>query len=93
MSGSEQDPPVVTFKTGAELLMRREIVKSITARGVRYIAETHKEWPFGPGRKHAYGQVSNAKVMDTGPFLEFFRKHPPSGRGPAKKPGETGGAP
>ncbi|WP_030185920.1 hypothetical protein [Streptomyces capuensis] len=85
-------PPFVTFKTGAELLISEGIVSSITPDGIRYIARQQPEdWPFGDGRRHAYGMVGNARVMETGPFLSYFRKHPPTGRGPAKKPRERRG--
>jgi hypothetical protein len=86
-------PPYVTFKTGAELLIAEGIVSSITSDGIRYIARKQPEgWPFGEGRRHAYGMVGNARVMETGPFLAYFRKHPPRGRGPAKKSRTDGGA-
>lgn len=80
-------PPFVTFKTGAELLISQGISASITADGVRYIArQADIDWPFGEGKPHAYGMVGNARVMATGPFLAYFRKYPPKGRGPAKAP-------
>ena len=85
-------PPFVTFKTGAELLIAEGISTSITADGVRYIArQTDVDWPFGEGRAHSYGMIGNARIMATGPFLAYFRKHPPRGRGPAKTPRPSGG--
>lgn len=85
-------PPYVTFKTGAELLVSEGIVSSITPDGLRYIARKQPEdWPFGEGRRHAYGMVGNAQVMETGPFLSYFRKHPPRGRGPDKEPRKSPG--
>jgi hypothetical protein len=79
-------PPFVTFKSGAELLVSEGIVSDITADGVRYIARKREDWPFGEGKQYPYESAGNARVMETGPFLRYFRKRPPSGRGPAKKP-------
>jgi hypothetical protein len=69
-----QLPPVVTFSSGAELLVELEIIKSITREGVRHIANTHPHWPFGPGRPFPYWHLANALVMETEPFLRFFRE-------------------
>lgn len=66
-------PPAVTFKSGAELLMQLGIVDRISHQGVRYIAESD-DWPFGEDREHPYWTVANATVMETEPFLEYFRK-------------------
>ncbi|WP_055694241.1 hypothetical protein [Streptomyces prasinopilosus] len=66
----------MTFGTGAELLVRLGIVKSITREGVRHIATSEryeKHWPFGPGKDHPYGEAAGALLMATEPFLEFFR--------------------
>lgn len=80
-------PETVTFESGAELLVRLNIVSSITGDGIRYIARTHKSiWPFGEGRPYAYGKASNARTMATKPFLKYFRQHTPNGRGPDKQP-------
>lgn len=69
-------PPVVTFQSGAQLLMDLGIVNHITHQGIRHIAATHPDWRFGEGRPHPYWQVANATVMETSPFLAFFREHP-----------------
>lgn len=69
-----QLPPAVTFKSGAQLLIELGIVDHITHQGVRHIAETHPDWPFGPGRKYRYWKLSNATVMATAPFVDFFMK-------------------
>lgn len=85
-------PSFVTFATGAELLVSEGVVSSITADGVRYIArQSNKEWPFGEGKPYPYEKAGNARAMATGPFLAYFRKHPPKGRGPAKAPRASGG--
>ena len=87
MTNEDRDlPPAVTFQSGAELLVEQQIVDSITHQGIRYIADNHKDWPFGPGREHSYWTIANATVMATGPFLQFFRDHPDVGRGPYGKP-------
>lgn len=79
-------PPVVTFATGAELLVSEGLVESITVEGLRYIAKNAEDWPFGDGRQHPYGSIGNAKTMATKPFLEYFRSGPPrGGRGRRKK--------
>jgi hypothetical protein len=75
----------VTFTSGAQLLVDEGIVDSITGDGLRYIARTRKNWPFGEGRRYPYGQLGNAKTMPRKQFLAYFRKNPPIGRGPAQK--------
>jgi hypothetical protein len=84
MSG--QKPPFVTFTTGAQLLIDEGLVQSITPDGLRYIARTAKDWPFGDGAgKHPYVQVGNARTMSTDVFLAYFKAGPPrGGRGPNK---------
>jgi hypothetical protein len=67
-------PPAVTFQSGAALLVELGIVDRITHQGVRHIAENDPDWPFGEGRAHPYWALANATVMETKPFLEFFRK-------------------
>ena len=69
-------PPVVTFQSGAVLLMEIGIVDHITHQGIRHIAANHPAWCFGNGRRHPYWQVANATVMETKPFLDFFVEHP-----------------
>ncbi len=79
-------PPMVTFRTGAELLVQLGIVESMTREGVRKIANTDPEWPFGPGRPHDYQKIANAQAMATGPFLDFFQARQVKGRGPDRQP-------
>ena len=81
-----QMPPFVTFTTGAQLLIDEGLVESITPDGLRYIARTAKDWPFGdePGQQ-PYVKVGNARTMETGRFLEYFKAGPArGGRGPNK---------
>lgn len=73
MTTDQQLPPAVTFKSGADLLIELGIVDHITHQGIRHIAKTHPEWPFGPDREHPYWDIANAQAMDTTPFLTFFR--------------------
>ncbi|MBZ6211659.1 hypothetical protein KVH31_34755 [Streptomyces olivaceus] len=75
-TGETRLPPAVTFGTGAELLVHLKIVDRITREGVRHIATSdryEKHWPFGPGKRHPYGEAAGALLMATGPFLDFFR--------------------
>ena len=85
MTSGNPLPPVVTFTTGAALLMELGLVETITSEGLRYIAKTDEDWPFGEGRKHQYGKVGNAKTMETQAFLGYFRTGPPRG-GRGRKP-------
>ena len=82
----EAVPPVVTFATGAELLVRLGLAKNMTREGVRRISK-QPDWPFGEDRPYPYWPLANAEVMETEPFLKFFREHPIVGRGPDKEPG------
>lgn len=79
-------PPAVTFTSGAELLTRLGIVDSITREGIRYIADHHEAWPFGPDKPFPYGKAGKAVLMATDPFLDFFRTV-------YQQPHRTGGAP
>lgn len=81
----EQLPEWVTFETGAKLLCDLEIYPDATGDTIRYVARTRGNWPFGDGRL-PYGKVSNARTMDAKVFVAYFRKNPPTGRGPDRKP-------
>jgi hypothetical protein len=85
-----QIPPVVTFSTGAKLLVRLGMAVSMSREGVRRIS-THPDWPFGLDRAYPYWDLANADAMETEPFLQFFRDHPITGRGPDKAPRTSGG--
>lgn len=74
VTGDPPVPPAVTFKSGAQLLIDMGIVDAITHQGIRHIAENADDWPFGEGRDHQYWKVANATVMETEPFLEYFRR-------------------
>lgn len=78
MSAPEETrlPPAVTFTSGAELLVKLGIVRSITREGVRHVATSDTyatTWPFGPDKPHPYGKAGRALLMATEPFLDFFR--------------------
>ncbi|MGS2592157.1 hypothetical protein [Streptomyces hebeiensis] len=81
-------PPFVTFRTGAELLVKLGLADSITADGLRYIARNAEDWPFGDGPKQMpYVMAGKTRTMETGVFLAQFQNRPrPGGRG--RKPTE-----
>lgn len=84
---TRNDITFVTFTTGAQLLIDEGLVESITPDGLRYIARSAHDWPFGdePGQ-HPYVMVGNARTMETGVFLAYFKEGPPrGGRGPNKQ--------
>lgn len=71
---SEEDQtPLVTFTSGASLLVKLGIVARMGREGVRFIAKTDPDWPFGDGRPYAYQTVGQTLAMAREPFLEFFR--------------------
>jgi predicted GIY-YIG superfamily endonuclease len=78
-------PAVVTFTSGAALLEQLGLVTSITREGVRFISKKERDWPFGPGKPHAYGKAGSAVTMDTQVFLDYFRSGPRRG-GTGRKP-------
>lgn len=79
-------PAFVTFATGAQLLVDEGLVESITPDGLRYIARTAKDWPFGDADgRHPYVQIGNARTMETGVFLAYFKAGPPRGGRGANK--------
>jgi hypothetical protein len=80
-------PPMVTFTTGAELLVELGLVPNMTREGLRKISKTDPKWPFRP---NDYVKIGNAQAMPTGPFLKFFEQRTTRGRGPAKPKPEEG---
>ena len=79
-------PAVVTFTSGAALLVDLGMADTMTREGIRKIAKIDPNWPFGEGRPFPYGRVSNAQTMDSGPFLDFFRGRETKKRGPDRQP-------
>ncbi|MBP5918753.1 hypothetical protein F3K34_44010 [Streptomyces sp. LBUM 1486] len=87
-SAGDKLPPFVTFTSGASLLVDKGVVESITPDGLRYIARTADDWPFGneDGRL-PYVMAGRTRTMETGKFLSYFRQGPPrGGRGLKPKP-------
>lgn len=81
---TRNEPPFVTFTTGAQLLIDKGLVESITPDGLRYIARTAKDWPFGDkASQRPYVKVGNARTMETKAFIRYFASGPTrGGRGP-----------
>ena len=73
-----QYPPEVTFAAGAQLLVQLDIDPNATADYIRHISRSRDDWPFGDDGRHPYGQIANARTMDTEVFLKYFREHPPN---------------
>jgi hypothetical protein len=70
----------VTFVSGAALLSDLGIVDNITPDGVRYIARTAPEWPFGDQQGQVpYLVVGTIRTMDKEIFLTFFKDGPKRG--------------
>lgn len=81
------NPLFVTFTTGAELLVRLGIDSEATAQGLRHMARNADDWPFGDGEGQLpYMEAGQARTMETGKFLAYFREHPRTGRGRDKAP-------
>jgi hypothetical protein len=73
-------PPFVTFTTGAALLVEQGLVQSITPDGLRYIARTAEDWPFGDkDGQSPYVMAGRTRTMETGTFLAYFRQGPARG--------------
>lgn len=87
-AGSSTLPTVVTFTSGAELLVARGIAPRMTNEGVR-AASRRNDWPFGEGRPHAYWRLGNIQAMATGPFLNYFSERTLDPRSPRPMPKQT----
>ena len=82
-------PTFVTFTTGAELLIRLELVDSITPDGLRYMARHRPGWKFGDKEGQTpYVYAGNVRTMETGIFLSMFTEGPRRG-GRGRKPSES----
>lgn len=81
-------PPYVTFEAAAKLLVELELLPHATGDTIRYLARTRDDWPFGHGQRLPYIRIGNARTMETGIVLDYFRKRPapPAVRGPDRKP-------
>jgi len=81
------NPTFVTFATGAELLVRLGLDSEATAQGLRHMARSAEDWPFGDKEGQlAYIVIGQTRTMETEKFLDYFRKHPRTGRGRDKAP-------
>jgi hypothetical protein len=70
----------VTFVSGAALLASLGLVDKITPDGVRYLARTSPDWPFGEQEGMVpYLVVGASRTMDKEVFLAFFRSGPKRG--------------
>lgn len=88
------DPAYISFTDAAALIVRHGLVGSLTPRGLRHMAEARdgentppqERWPFGdhPGQE-PYLLAGRTRMMRTELLLEYLEKHPPTGRGPARK--------
>ncbi|MFM9780440.1 hypothetical protein [Streptomyces scabiei] len=67
--------------------MSKGLVESITPDGLRYIARTADDWPFGDQEgKLPYVMAGRTRTMETEKFLSFFRDGPSrGGRGRTRK--------
>lgn len=83
VSGAAGDnlPPFVTFTTGAQLLMDRDLVDSITPDGLRYIARKNPDWwRFGDRPDQVpYVMAGTTRTMETGVFVAMFEDGPRRG--------------
>ncbi|GHJ34315.1 hypothetical protein ACFV4E_22880 [Streptomyces hygroscopicus] len=86
MTSKNSIPEYVTFADAAELLVRQGLAGSMTPQGLRYI-ERRANWPFGEGEgREPYLIAGRTRLMRTARLIAYFREHPPTGRGPDKKP-------
>jgi hypothetical protein len=89
-----KDPAYISFTDAAALIVRHGLAGSMTPRGLRYIATSRsrknvpldRRWPFGDGPgQEPYLPAGRTRMMRTELLLEYLRKHPPTGRGPARE--------
>lgn len=80
-------PPFVTFASGAELLVDLELVDSITADGLRYLARRNPDWwRFGNrADQMPYVMAGTVRTMETGTFIAMFKDGPRRGGRGRKK--------
>ncbi|MEU8469561.1 hypothetical protein AB0F30_16835 [Streptomyces sp. NPDC029006] len=94
-----KDPDYISFTDAAELVVRHGLASSMTPRGLRYMATARskpgvpeeQQWPFGDGPKQEpYLPAGGTRMMRTARLLEYLAKYPPMGRGPARRPNDSG---
>ncbi|MFE4915835.1 GIY-YIG nuclease family protein [Streptomyces sp. NPDC056652] len=77
----------VSFEDAALALRKTGLCPNATGDAIRYTARTKANWPIGEGKPYAYGKAGNARTIQLGPVLDFYRATPRLGvRGPDKKP-------
>ncbi|MFF7335418.1 hypothetical protein [Streptomyces sp. NPDC008150] len=95
---TQRVPDYVSFTTAAALIVEHGIASSMTSHGLRYMARARtslemperERWPFGDAPyQEPYLSAGRTRMMRTELLLAYLRKHPPRGRGPARKPGAT----
>lgn len=88
-------PAYVSFTDAAALIVRDGVAGSMTPRGLRYMAHARlsnatppeARWPFGDAPdQEPYLWAGRTRMMRTERLLEYLRKYPPTGRGPARAP-------
>lgn len=88
-------PAYISFTDAAALIVRCGLAGSMTPRGLRYMAVARSRknvpvsnrWPFGDGPgQEPYLIAGKTRMMRTKVLLAYLEKHPPIGRGPARKP-------
>lgn len=73
---------MLTFTQAAERLVADGVVRSMGAEGLRKLARTDGEWPFGEGD---YEKVAGARLLHYEALLQYFQtRSKRTGRGPAK---------
>lgn len=73
---------MLTFMQAAERLVADGVVRSMGAEGLRKLARTDVEWPFGDGD---YEKIAGARLLHYEALVEYFRtRSKRSGRGPAR---------
>jgi hypothetical protein len=87
-------PDYISFTDAANLVVRRGLARSMTPRGLRYIAHARstgkdlspeQRWPFGDGPgQEPYLTAGRTRMMRTKVLLDYLEKCPPTGRGPAR---------
>ena len=95
MTSEDSYPEYISFTDAAALLVRHGLAGSMTPQGLRYMARSRSNWrgdgrwPFGdkPGQTR-YLMAADTRLMKTKKLLEYLEKHPPTGRGPARQPGQ-----
>lgn len=98
MTSEESYPEYISFTDAAKLIVRFGLAGSMTPQGLRYMARSRDKrdgeriksrWPFGdkPGQT-PYLMAADTRLMKTKLLIEYLERYPPTGRGPARRPGQ-----